>query len=89
MSHAAEWVYVLCALASLACAVLLARGYFKSRARILLWSTLSFALLALNNVLLFIDLVVLPNTVDLSPLRDLSALLAMAVLVFGLLWDAD
>ena len=88
MTHIPEIVYLLCALASLACAILLARGYFRSKARILLWSTLSFVFLALNNLLLFLDLVVLP-TVDLSPLRDLTGLIALAVLVFGLLWDAD
>jgi hypothetical protein len=88
MTYIPETVYLLCALASLACAILLARGYFRSKARILLWSTLSFVFLALNNLLLFLDLVVLP-TVDLSPLRDLAGLIALAVLVFGLLWDAD
>ena len=33
----ATLVYALCALTSLACAVLLLRGYLSSRARLLLW----------------------------------------------------
>jgi hypothetical protein len=81
-------VYVLCALTSLACALLLFRGYRRSRARILLWSTLCFFLLFLNNVLLYLDLVVLP-TLFLTPFRDLTSFLAMAILVGGLIWDAD
>ena len=39
---AARAVYVLCALTSLGCAVLLVRGYLESRARLLLWSSVSF-----------------------------------------------
>lgn len=89
MKHAAEWVYLLCAFTSAACVVFLARAYFRRRARILLWSTLCFLFLALNNALLYLDLVVFPTAVDLSPLRDLTNLLAMVVLVFGLIWDAE
>ena len=81
-------VYILCALTSLACAILLARGYRKSRARLLLWSGLCFAGLAINNALLFVDLVVVPS-VDLSLLRSASAFAGVAVLAFGLVWDAQ
>ena len=85
-----EIVYLLCALTSITCAILLLRGYLRSRARILLWSTVSFAFLAINNSLLFLDLVILPGPAyDLRPLRDLSALIAGAVLVYGLIWDSD
>lgn len=80
-------VYALCALTSLLCALLLARGYRRSRARLLLWSSLCFAGLALNNVLLFIDLRVVP-AVDLSVWRSLPALAGLLVLVYGLVWDA-
>jgi hypothetical protein len=80
-------IYALCALTSLLCAVLLARGYRRSRARLLLWSSLCFAGLALNNVLLFIDLRVVPD-VDLSVWRSLPALAGLLVLVYGLVWDA-
>jgi len=85
---AAEAVYVLCMLTCLVCAILLGMGYRRTKAPLLLWSSLCFALLTLNNLLLFLDIVVFPS-VDLGPLRDWSALLAMAVLVFGLIWNSD
>lgn len=84
----AEGVYVLCALTSIACAVLLTRGYARSRARFLLWSALCFIGLAANNVLLFLDLAVLPR-VDLSLWRSLTALAGLALLLFGLVWDVE
>ncbi len=79
-------VYALCALTSIACAVLLLRGYFRSRVRLLLWSGLCFAGLALNNVVLFIDLRVLPET-DLSLVRTLPAVAGVMILVYGLVWE--
>jgi hypothetical protein len=85
----AETVYILCALTSLACTILLLRGYFRGGARFLLWSGLCFAGLVVNNVLLFVDKVILPDAVDLSVLRAAAALLAMALLVYGLVWDAQ
>ena len=81
-------VYALCVLTSLACAVLLWRGYRRSRARLLMWSSLCFAGLAMNNALLIIDLRVLP-AVDLSIWRTLPALIGIALLVYGLVWDAE
>jgi hypothetical protein len=80
-------VYGLCALTSIACAVLLARGYRQSRARLLLWSALCFAGLALNNNLLFIDMRLVPQ-VDLSTWRTIPAVIGVAVLIYGLVWDA-
>ena len=79
MNHAAEGVYLACALTSLTCAILLTRGYLRSKARILLWSAICFVFLTLNNSLLFFDLVVFPN-VNLLPYRDITGFLAMAVL---------
>jgi hypothetical protein len=83
----AETIYGLCALTSLGCALLLVRGYRRSRARLLAWSSGCFGLLALNNSLLFLDLVVVPD-VDLSLLRYTIALLAVLLLLVGLVWDA-
>ena len=81
-------VYGLCALTSIACAVLLARGYLASRARLLLWSALCFTGLALNNILLFIDLRIIPQ-LDLSVWRTIPAVIGIAVLIYGLVWDAE
>ena len=79
-------VYALCALTSLACAWLLLRGYARSRVRLLLWSGLCFAGLAINNILLFIDLRVLPET-DLSAIRTVPAVIGVALLLYGLVWE--
>jgi hypothetical protein len=84
----AEAIYILCAATSLACTVLLWRGYRRSHARFLLWSSLCFLCLAANNVLLFVDLVLLPDR-DLSAARSFSALAGLLLLLYGLIWDAD
>jgi hypothetical protein len=83
-----EAVYILCALTSLMCAVLLLRGYGRSRMRLLLWSGLCFVALTVNNVVLFLDLVVFPG-VDLSLWRSALALVGVATLLYGLIWDAQ
>jgi hypothetical protein len=83
----AEVVYVLCALASVACAALLLRGYLASRTRLLFWSSLCFFGLAINNVLLFVDLVLIPD-VDLALVRASVAVAALMVLVLGLIWES-
>ena len=80
-------VYVLCALTSLACAVLVLRGYFQTRARLLLWTGLCFAGLFLNNALLVVDW--RAPAVDLSVWRTLPAVAGIALLLYGLVWDAD
>ena len=82
----ATLVYALCALTSLLCMVLLVLGYRRSRARLLLWTALCFAGLALNNVLLFVDLQVVPS-VDLSVWRSLPALVGLLALLYGLIWE--
>ena len=80
-------VFVLCALTSLACAVLLLRGYFRARTRLLLWTGLCFAGLFLNNALLVVDARI--PTVDLSVWRSLPAVAGLALLIYGLVWEAD
>jgi hypothetical protein len=85
----AEWVYVLCAVTSVACAVLLLRGYYRSRTRMLFWASLCFVGFALNNILLFIDVIVFPTQIDLSVWRTLPALIGVLLLLYGLIWEAD
>jgi hypothetical protein len=75
-------------LTSGACTVLLFRGYRRKRVRLLMWSTICFAGLTLNNVFLFCDLVVFPD-IDFRPVRLLAALAGMLVLLYGFIWDAD
>jgi uncharacterized membrane protein len=83
----AEIVYALCAATSTACAVLLLRAYRRQRTRLLLWSSLCFVLLAVNNGLLFVDLSV-ATAVDLSLWRSVTALTGVSVLLFGLIWES-
>jgi hypothetical protein len=82
-------VYLLCFATSAACAFLLARSFFKSRSRMLFWSAVCFALLALVNLAVIFDLVIYPDDIDLKPLRLWLTLLAVAVLLFGFIWDED
>lgn len=84
----AETIYILCSLTSLACTVLLLRSYLRRRVRLLLWSSLCFLGLTISNVLLFVDLVVVPQ-IDLSTWRSLVTLIALIVLIYGLIWDAN
>jgi len=79
-------VYGLCAATSLFCAALVFSHYRRRRDRILLWVLLAFCGLVINNLLLFLDLVVAP-ALDLSLARSLSAAAALTLLLFGLIWD--
>ena len=76
-------VYILCALTSMACAFLLGRAYRANRVPLLLWSVVCFTTFALTNILLFIDLIVIPE-VDLGPLRNGLTLLGVAAILYGL-----
>jgi hypothetical protein len=83
----ASAVYVLCALTSVACAVLLTRGWLRGRSRLLLWSALCFALLAVNNLLLVADLSIWTDT-DLAAWRAATGFAGVAVLLTGLIWES-
>jgi hypothetical protein len=80
-------IYLLCVGTSLLCAYLLARAYRNGRVRLLIWSALCFALLAVNNLILAVDIMLLP-TIDLTVLRLATSLAAVAVLLFGFVWEA-
>ncbi|HET7530370.1 MAG TPA: DUF5985 family protein [Mycobacteriales bacterium] len=83
----AATVYLLCAVTSVVCAVLLVRSWFASPVRLLMWVALGFIGLAVNNVVLFTDRVLTPGT-DLHVIRDVSGLAAVAILLFGLIWES-
>jgi Family of unknown function (DUF5985) len=80
-------VYLLCAATCLLCAVMLFRGYLRSRVRLLFWAGLCFAGLMIDNVILYVDIVVVPD-VDLAVWRKLPGLAALILLVFGLVWES-
>jgi hypothetical protein len=77
-------VYALCAVTSVACAVLLGRAYQRRKTRLLVWASVAFAGLALNNILLFVDLALVGNAVDLAVPRAVCSLGSVMVLLYGL-----
>lgn len=87
-----EWaptaVYGLCLLTSAICAGLLLKAYLPSRSKLLLYTALGFALLAVNNLLLVADVLVLRD-IDLWPYRQLALAAAIAVLLYGFIFEVE
>jgi hypothetical protein len=81
-------VYLLCFVAASLCAVMLGRSFHRTRNGLLFWSTLCFSMLALNNLVLVLDLVVFPK-VDLAIPRALISLAAISTLLFGFIWNGE
>jgi hypothetical protein len=81
-------VYTLCFVTSALCAALLIRAYVRTRTRLLLWSAASFVFLAVNNFFVLGDLVLFPD-VNLLPFRQVTALLAVGVLIYGFIWEVE
>jgi ABC-type glycerol-3-phosphate transport system permease component len=79
-------IYLLCVVTSLLCAYLLARAYRRGKTRLLIWSALCFALLAINNLVLAADVLLLPD-IDLSILQLLTSLSAVCVLLYAFIWE--
>lgn len=85
----AQLIYSLCTLTSLACAWVLFASYRRTRHRLLFWSGSCFAVMTLSNLLLLLDKVVFPTSVDLLPYRLVTALLALALLLYGLIYEKE
>ena len=81
-------VYGLCLATSLICAALLVRSFLRTRAKLLMWSALCFSFLALNNLFVVLDMIVLPTS-DLTWPRQLTAFAAISVLLYGFVWETD
>jgi hypothetical protein len=84
----AEAIYLLCAATSLVAAGMLLRQYWRRRTKLLLWSSVGFVGLSINNVLVYFDLVLVAG-VDLSLVRTAVGAAAMLMLVYGLIWEAS
>lgn len=80
-------VYILCLLTSIGCAALLLRAFRRTRSRLLFWSGLCFVFLSAGNVLLIADLVIFPE-VYLAPARSIATLCAIAVMLYGLIFES-
>lgn len=85
----ATLVYLLCLATSAGCGWLLVRSYRRTRTALLLWTAVCFVLLAVTNLLVVIDLVVLPNDIDLRIPRYATTLVAVATLLYGFIWELD
>ncbi len=81
-------VYTLCFMTSAVCTFLLSRGYARNGLRLLLWSAICFGFLAANNLMVIIDLIVVPDT-DLTLIRNAFSLGGVSVLLFGFVWDLE
>jgi hypothetical protein len=87
-------VYLLCFATCVLCAVMLGRGYLRTRTRLLMWSCLCFIFLSLNNLLLVADVVLFPADdyafagVTFAVLRSSAALIGLLLLLIGLIWDS-
>jgi len=88
MSSLASAVYLLCLATSLACAILLIRSWKSSRRPLLLWSAVCFSLLALNNLIVVLDMVFLLE-IDLTAFRQATNVAAVSVLLYGFVWRAE
>ena len=83
------YVYLLCMVTSMGCLALLARGYMQTRVKLLFWCALCFVGLTLNNLAVVVDLVITGPEVDLRALRAIIHLAALAVLIYGFVWEAN
>jgi hypothetical protein len=81
-------VYTLCFATSTLCAYLLGRSFRRARSRLLFWSAVCFALLAVVNFIVVLDMLVYPD-IDFRPVRLVLSLVAVSVLLFGFIWDED
>jgi hypothetical protein len=92
MEFATPWlpsaVFILCFITSAICAWLLMRSYLQVRSQMLFWSAACFVLLALNNLIIILDLFVVRG-MDLGVARLAASLAAISVLIFGFIWRGD
>jgi len=84
----AELSYIFGFLVTLCCGVLLTRAYAAGKKRLLLWSAVCFFGLAVNNLMVFVDLVLLPR-VNLYLPRLIVATASMLILLYGLIWEGQ
>ena len=82
-------VYMFCFITCAIGAGLLVRSWFKTRTRLILWIAVSSVFLAVNNFFLFADTTLTPPEMDLSPFRVATSLIAVSILIFGLIWEAE
>jgi len=80
-------VYSLCTLVALLCGGLLLARSRAQKSRMLFWCGLCFAILAVANVLAVVDVV--QASIDLTRWRLLTAMLAISLLLYGLIFEDE
>lgn len=80
-------IYVLCALTAAGSSCCLLRGFVRSGSRLLLWCGIFFGTLGLENILLFVDFILVPEF-DLSLIRRIVPLVGVLLLLYGLIFDS-
>ena len=88
MSVLPSVVYLLCFGTAALCTGLLGRAYLASRQPLLLWTGLCFLFLSLNNLMVFVDIILLP-AIDLTNVRYVLTLIALGVLLYGFVWEGE
>ena len=78
------FVYLLCTMTSLLCCLMLVLQYRRSPGPFLMHSAVAFLCFAVSNVLLSVDLVLLPQ-VDLRLWRNLATLAGVIILLVALI----
>jgi hypothetical protein len=81
------FVFILCAATCLICAIMLFRGYARTGVRLLFWSGLCFAGLMIDNIMVYIDLVIV-HDISLVVWRKVPGLIAICLLLYGLVWES-
>jgi hypothetical protein len=79
-------VYILCALTSFGCTVLLFGRYRRTRVNLLFWSAVAFLAFTTTNILLFVDMVIVPDA-DLAIWRNGCTLCGVMVLLHALIQE--
>lgn len=75
-------VYLLCFLTSTLCAGLLLRSYWRVRSRMLFWTSLCFTMLAINNLVVILDMLVVLDR-NLVLYRLVPSLIGVTALLYG------
>ena len=92
MSFLMTWfpsiVYALCFLTCAACAWLLMRSYRQAGGRMLFWAAICFLLLSINNLMVIIDILIIPD-INLGVARLVAALPGVGLLIYGFVWREE
>lgn len=80
-------VYVLCFLTAIGCSAALLTAHRRTRSSLLFWSGMCFALLALNDLFVLLDIYVIKG-IDLWGIRRSLGLAAVVVMLVGLIFHS-